>query len=197
MSVMVAIKDKNRIVVGVDVRMSCSDSYIDSYQRRPKAFHFNASKDIIVGGVGNIGLVDLLRQIISDYQERDLYEVDRSFVVKYIVPALVTSVKDYEMSDRDGKLDGMLLLAIRDRAYIIAGNYSVEEVANYAAEGSGRDPAMGSLYTTANMSMTPEQRVKIAIEAAGSCINTVSKMSYIGDTAGQQFLTTTLENKQK
>lgn len=197
MSVVVAIKDKNRIVVGVDVRMSSCDTYVDSYQRRPKAFHLNGKKDIIIGGVGNIGLVDLLRQTIAEYRDKDLYAIDRAFIVKYIVPAMVVSVRDYDMTDKEGKLDGVLLLAIRDKAYLITGNYSVEEMVKYAAEGSGREAALGSLYTTSNMNMTPEERIKIAIEAAGSCINTVSKMSYIGDTAGKQFLTAAVESKQK
>ena len=197
MSVIVAIKDKSRIVVGVDIRMSSGDTYIDSYPRRPKAIHVNKKRDIIVGGVGNIGLVDLLKQHVLEYQEKDLYTIDRAWIVKYIIPALVISVRDYEMTDKEGKMDGVLMLAIKDRAYIIGGNYSVDEVVKYAAEGSGREAALGSLYTTSKMMMTPEERIKTAIESAGSCINTVSKMSYIGDTAGKMFLTTTMENKQK
>ena len=100
MSVLVAVKDKNRVVVGVDTRMSCCDAYIDSYQRRPKAIHLNDKRDIIIGAVGNIGLVDILKQQIADYQEKDIYSIDRAFIVKYIIPALVVSVRDYEMTDK-------------------------------------------------------------------------------------------------
>ena len=197
MSVMVAIKDKNRVVVGVDVRMSCGEAYVDSYPRRPKAIHVNNKRDIIVGAVGNIGLVDIIRQQIAEYQEKDLYLIDRPWIVKFLIPALSVSVRDYEMTDKEGKMDGMLILAIRDRAYLITGNYTVEEIMDYAADGSGRDAALGSLYTTSKTSMSPEDRIKIAIEAAGTCVNTVSKMSYIGDTAGKMFLTTSVEKKQK
>lgn len=197
MSVLVAIKDKNRIVVGVDVRMSSCETYIDSYNRRPKAIHINNKKDIIVGGVGNIGLVDILKQLLTDYQTSDLYSMDRAFIVKYIIPALVVSVRDYEMTDKEGKMDGVLMVAVKDKAFIITGNYSVEEVVKYVAEGSGREAALGSLYTTSKMAMSPEEKIKIAIESAGSCVNTVSKMSYIGDTAGKTFLTTSVENKQR
>ena len=197
MSVIVAIKDKSRIVVGVDVRMSCGESYTDSYVRRPKAIHINDKKDIIVGGVGNIGLVDILKQIIAEYQEEDVYAIDRAWIVKYIVPELSITIRNYGMADRDGKMDGSLILAIKDRAYIIAGNYVVEEIVEYTADGSGKDAALGSLYTTNKMAMTPEEKIKIAIESAGSCVCTVSKMSYIGDTTGKMFLTSAIENKQK
>ena len=188
MSVIVAIKDKKRVVVGVDVRMSSCDTYIDSYSRRPKAIHINKKKDIIVGGVGNIGLVDVLKQHLSGYQQKDLYTIDRSFIVKYVIPALVISARDYEMTDKEGKMDGVLLIAVQDRAYIITGNYSVEEVVKYVAEGSGREAALGSLYTSAQLlSISAEERIRLAIKSAGSCINTVSKASYIGDTAGTDF----------
>lgn len=191
MSVIVAVKEKNRVVVGVDVRMSSNNTYIDSYSRRPKAIHLNNKRDIIIGGVGNVGLVDIFKQQISDYHEEDVYAMDRAWIVKYVIPALVVSVRDYEMTDKEGKMDGLLLIAIKDKAYIITGNYLVEEVEKYAAEGSGRDAALGSLYTTGKMLMTPEDRIKIAIEATGNCINTVSKLSYIGDTAGHMFIPST------
>ena len=188
MSVIVAIKDKKRVVVGVDVRMSSCCSYVDSYSRRPKALHVNQANDIIVGGVGNVGLVDILKQILSEYRDRDLYEMDRSFIVRYIVPALIGNVRDYEMTDKENKMDGELLIAIKDKAFLITGNYTVEEIVKYAAEGSGREAAIGSLYTSASLySMSPEERIKLAIEAAGSCINSVSKASFIGDTAGKSF----------
>lgn len=197
MSVIVAIKDNNRIVIGVDVRMSCSETYIDSYKRRPKALHLNNSKDIVVGAVGNAGLVDILRQQLLEYETNDLYKIDRPYIVKYIIPALIRNVRDYDMTDKEGKMDGALFLAIKNKAFSISGNYVVDEILTYYAEGSGREAALGSLYTTEKMPMTPEERIKIAIESAGSCISSVSKVSYIGDTSKKPFQTTTLENKKK
>ena len=197
MSVIVAIKDKKRIVVGVDVRMSASDSYNDSYSRRPKAVHLNKNNDIIVGAVGNVGLLDILKQQLSEYQEKDLYKIDKSFIIKYIMPALVVNVKDFEMRDRDGKMDGVLFLAVQDKGYFIMGNYTVEEVVDYAAEGSGRDAALGSLYTSSRLlSISPEEKIRLSIESAGACVNTVSKISFIGDTAGKRFTSSDLKNSK-
>ena len=189
MSVLVAIKDKKRIVVGVDVRMSGGSSYVDSFNRRPKALHIDNKKDIIVGGVGNIALVDFFKEMIIDYSKAsDVYEIDRSLIVRYIVPELLCYVKDYSLYDNSNKyFDGALFLAIRDKAYTIQGNYTVEEIDEYTAIGSGIDAAYGSLYTTKKFTLSPEQRIKIAIEATGSTINTVSQASMIGDTAGNLF----------
>lgn len=197
MSVMVAIKDKNRIVVGVDVRMSGGEGYVDSYSRRPKAIHLTDKKDIIIGAVGNIGLLDVLKEQLLGYDLKALYSIDKSFLVKYVIPALAVSMRDFEMRDKEGRLDGELLIAIKDRAYLITGNLTVEEIVKYDAEGSGRDAALGSLYTSSSLfSMTPESKIKMAIESAGSCVSSVSKLAYIGDTAGKAFLPTNLKNPQ-
>lgn len=188
MSVMIAIKDKKRVVVGVDVRMSSCESYYDSYSRRPKAIHINNKRDIIVGAVGNIGLVDVMKQIILERPEQEIYAMNKNYVVKFLIPTLVVNVRDYEMTDKENKMDGVILIAIQDRAYLIMGNYCVEEVSDYAAEGSGREAAMGSLYTSSRLSlMNAEDRIGLAIEATGNCVNTVSTLSFIGDTAGKLF----------
>ena len=104
----------------------------------------------------------------------------------------------YELTDNYRKMDGELLIAVKDRAYSIAGNYSVGEIQDYYALGSGREAALGSLYTSAKiLSIPPEEKIRIAIEAAGNCINSVSKLSYIGDTAGKNFAPGNLKTPQK
>lgn len=197
MSVIIAIKDKNRVVVGVDSRMSSCDYYFDSYSRRPKAIHINEKRDIIVGGVGNIGLVDVIKLILAEYPVKEIYSLDRNYIVKYIIPALVVNVRDYKMSDKENKMDGILLIAVKDKAYVIMGDYSVEEIDGYVAEGSGREAALGSLYTSSIIySMSPEDRIRMAIEATGSCVSTVSTLSFIGDTAGKPFKAPEMKNPQ-
>ena len=187
MSVLVAIKEKDRVVVGVDIRMSCGEAYADSYSRRPKAVHLNDKRDIIIGAVGNCGLVDVMRQIITEYRIADIYKIDRSYIVKYILPALIVNVRDYELTDKEGKMDGRILIAVKDKAFVISGNYIVDEIQNYVAMGSGEDAARGSLLTSEPFLKSPEERIKIAIRASGSVVSTVSKASYIGDTAGMVF----------
>lgn len=187
MSVLIAIKEKNRIVVGVDVRMSSDDSYIDSYARRPKAIHITKNNDVIVGAVGNVGLLDIFKELMLSFKTEDLYSMDRAFIVKYVIPPLVSEISRYVTDDNRNSMDATFLLAIKDRAYIIPGNYSVSEIIDYEAVGSGRDVASGSLHTSAKFGMSSEERIMLAIEAAGTLNNSVSKVSYIGDTKGKRF----------
>ena len=186
MSVLVAIKDKNRIVVGVDTRMSCGPSYTDSYKQRPKAYHMDNKKTVIVGGVGNIGLVDVMK-IIADNHMSKIDAIDRSYIVKYIIPELINDIKVYSMEDKECKMDGELFLGIKDRGYVIHGNYSVEELESFIAIGSGMDVATGSLFTSGQFITDPESRIAIAIQATGHTISNVSSEAIIGDTAGRLF----------
>jgi len=60
--------------------------------------------------------------------------------------------------------DGEILVAVRGRLLHIQNNYQVIEYAsNYTAIGSGRDFALGALYST---SFSARNRVEMALEAA-------------------------------
>ena len=186
MSVLVALKDKNRIVVGVDTRMSCGQSFTDSYKQRPKAYHVDSKRTVIVGCVGNVGLLDIMKMIMENHMD-DIDLIDRSYIVRYIIPELIVEIKTYNMEDKDYKMEGELFLAIKDRAFVIHGNYAVEGLENFAAIGSGMDSANGSLFTSERFITNAEDRVAIAIQTTGQNISSVSSEAIIGDTAGKLF----------
>ena len=124
MSVLVAIKGKDRVVVGVDTRMSCGSSYSDSYKSRPKALHVNKEKTVIVGGVGNITLVDLFSSIVEDHLKTG-EDIDRKYILRYMVPELIMQIDAYQIMPRDRDntyIDGVLFLGIKDKGYVITGN---------------------------------------------------------------------------
>ena len=199
MSVLVAIKDKDRVVVGVDTRMSGgNDSYIDSYNQRPKAFHVDKDRTVIVGGVGNIALVDLLGNVMEEHLPK-IKEIDRKYIVRYIVPDLVVDLGNYSLKSYNSEspyfMDGTLFIGINNRGYAIHGNGTVDELVDYIAMGSGQDAASGSLYTTSSFVMSPEGRIDYAIKAAGNIVNTVSPTPICGDTKGKHF--GLLENRKK
>ena len=189
MSVLVAIKGKDRVVVGVDTRMSCGNSYSDSYKSRPKALHVNKEKTVIVGGVGNITLVDLFSSIVEDHLKTG-EDIDRKYILRYMVPELIMQIDAYQIMPRDRDntyIDGVLFLGIKDKGYVITGNATVEELVDYVAIGSGQDAASGSLYTTAHFPMSIEDKVAMAVKAAGATVSTVSTTPVLGDTKGKIF----------
>ena len=187
MSVLVALKDKDKVIVGVDTRMSSSDFFKDSYKARPKAFHIDDKKTAIVGAVGNVGLADVFREIMLKHKNQ-WKDIDRKYMSMYIIPDLVATVYDLHYTDpKSNGMDGEVFFAYKDKAFFITGNFSVSELDTFDAVGSGGPPAIASLYTSKNYVVNPMKRVGMAIESAGFVINSVSQYAFIGDTSGNTF----------
>jgi len=178
MSVVIAIKDKDRIYVGCDSRMSSQEDYYDSYYSRPKAYKLE--NGLIVAGVGNIGIVDILADVA-----KGITKLTHDIVVSKIAVPLFNKLSGTVMVN-NGELDGSLLVAKDDMCFIISSICTVEEVYNYNAIGSGKSTAMGSLYSTFYMK-NPEKRIVEAIKATSASILTVSSEAYVADTKTNDF----------
>ena len=186
MSVLVAIKEKDRVVVGVDTRISAKGgTYIDSYNLTPKAIHLDDKKTIIAGSVGTDGLVGFFAGIMKDYI-KDADRIDKDFLVEKVLPKLVATVDKYHL-DKDGSMDGEIFLAIKNKGYVINSNYWIHEMEHYYTMGSGDETSMVSLYSTSGFKISTEERIAKAVKAAASVNNGISKNCYIGDTAGTPF----------
>lgn len=178
MSVIVVVRDKNRFVVGSDIRCSSSDGYyVDSYKSFRKIKHLDLNNEIIIGCVGNVAILELFEEVLNNVSR-----INRTTLNKEVVPALMHLVKGSVFEYKDGCLDGELLVAYKDTAFTISPNFNVMEVEEESAIGSGAMVALGSLYTSKLSNSSAEQRVILAIKVAGSLVKSVSKESIIGDT---------------
>jgi ATP-dependent protease HslVU (ClpYQ) peptidase subunit len=62
---------------------------------------------------------------------------------------------------------GTFLLGFKSSLYCVYNNFQACKVSTpYQSVGCGENYAMGALYGIRNMSMTPEERIQIALEAA-------------------------------
>jgi hypothetical protein len=69
---------------------------------------------------------------------------------------------------------GHFLVGVRGRLFEIESDYQVgESLDGYAAIGSGDDVALGALFATHHLGMSPEQRLTLALEAAQHHITSV------------------------
>ena len=182
MSIVVAYKDKDRVLVGCDTRMSKGDDYSDGYEERPKAVLLK--KNIIVGFVGNGTLLDRVVYRLSDYITE---KTTRAEIITNLIPNLLKDLDDGTTAFTDGLMDGDLLIAIDDRAYIISNNFDVREIITYDAIGSAEIPAKSCLYSIKDYDLTPEERVAKAILCASKFNRSISSEIYIGDTKGNSF----------
>jgi len=178
MSVVIAIKSKDRVYVGCDSRMSSEEGYYDSYISRPKAIKLD--NGMIVAGVGNIGIVDILADVA-----KNITNLNHDIVVTKIALPLFNKLSGTVMFS-NGELDGALLVAKDDKAFVISSICTVEEIYNYNALGSGKYTALGSLYSTCGIK-DPEKRIVEAIKATGASILSVSSEAYVADTKTNDF----------
>ncbi len=71
-----------------------------------------------------------------------------TWLVRQYVPALKAAVKEHGGADKDGDLDGSILIGVNGGLYRIDGAYSVVTVAlPYEAIGVGSPYVLGSLHT--------------------------------------------------
>lgn len=184
MSVIVLVKDKDRFVIGSDIRNSCENGlYTDAYKVYKKIKHIDINNQIIIGCVGNVALLDFFELLINKQEV-----IDRKTLVNIIVPNLMNIVRGTTFECNNGFLDGELIISYGSKAFLITSNYNVIEVEKFYALGSGGFIALGSLFVTEHLNLTAEERVEIAICAAGTYINTVSKEAVIGDTNGKEIM---------
>ncbi|WP_086846977.1 hypothetical protein [Amycolatopsis kentuckyensis] len=102
---------------------------------------------------------------MPDVPEGDLYR----FMVIDFVDRIRQVFKDggYARKDNDVEKAGTFLVGVNGRLFKIMDDYQVGEPANdYTAVGCGDDIALGSLHSTANSDLAPEERVFAALEAA-------------------------------
>jgi ATP-dependent protease HslVU (ClpYQ) peptidase subunit len=179
MSVIVAIKDNDRFVVGCDTRVSSNRLYFDNYGLCPKAFHIN--DNTIVACAGSTCLAN----IVGSYL-KDMNVISRDTIISELLPKVSDELRGTPHIDND-YLDGELMIAHKNKCYIISSNYNVLDVQDYGVIGSGGITALSSLYTTEMLGYSPEARILIAIEVTGKIIPSVSQEVYMGDTKGDKF----------
>jgi len=79
-----------------------------------------------------------------------------------------------ETDHKEEEQENSFIVTYQNRLFIIDEAYAVCEVhGSYTSIGSGTEYALGSLYSTENSGMNPEERVKMALKAAEAFCGTV------------------------
>lgn len=167
MSLVIAIKDKERVVLGSDKQVSTS--YNKSHTTT-KIWSIEKLPGVIMGGVG----LSRGNQIIQYADFIDLNdvpeEIDTSYIIRNVAPAIIGTLQangvncEIPESGSCMMMPNTYIFAYKDRAWVIFPDQSVEEVADYIAIGSGSDVATGVLYATPDKH--PFDRIVTAIDAA-------------------------------
>ena len=167
MSLVVAIKDKDRIVLGADKQASTGGT---KDHTNTKIWKLEELPGAIIGSVGSARASQIIQY--SQVIDKNLIteNIDTTFVVRILAPTLANGLRAngivVEAGD-GGKCDMMpnaFIFAYKDRAWTIWHDLSVSEIEDYFAIGSGSDVARGVLYATTEKN--PFDRIVTSIEAA-------------------------------
>jgi ATP-dependent protease HslVU (ClpYQ) peptidase subunit len=167
MSLVVAIKDKDRIVLGADKQASAGGN---KDHTNIKIWEVEELPGALMGGVGSARASQILQY--SQVIDKNLLgkEVDTEFIVRVLVPLIAMHLKNNGIIIDNSKEAGCDLMpnafifAYKDRAWTIWHDFSVSEIDSYLAIGSGSDVAKGVLYATQDKD--PFERIVTGIAAA-------------------------------
>ena len=166
MSLVVAIKDQNRIVLGSDKQGTLGDI---SDHTCTKIWNVLGFEGAIMGGVGSARASQIIQY--SSIVDKNVVPEDITidYVICNIAPTLLATLEanGFNCQDEDlgmKALPNCFIFAFKDKAWIIYQDLSVAEITDYLAIGSGSAVARGALYATKEKN--PFERIVTAIDAA-------------------------------
>lgn len=172
MTCIVGIKTKDNVYIGGDT--FGSDGFTGSAYVRPKVF----KKDGFVYGV--CGSYRIMQLIEFNYitPVRNIGENTENFLYKKIpdnIRACLRNGGAITVKDNIETMDASFLFAYENRLFKFQADFSIlEPVVNYAAIGSGCYHAEASLYSTEEIILDPEERIKKTIICANNYVLSIN-----------------------
>lgn len=167
MSLIVSIKDKDRFVFASDSQASIGGSKEHS---ATKIWRAPDMPELIVGSVGSMRISQII-QYSSIIDKNCIDEaINTEFIVNSLVPVLAATLKangviiDATEDISFPTMSNSFVIAYQDKCWVIGNDFSVSEVDDYTALGSGSDIARGALF--ASTGLDPFTRSVISIAAA-------------------------------
>lgn len=167
MTCIVGVVADGKVHMGAD---SCGSNHTWRAVENPKVF---AVGDMLIGCTGTFRMIDVLRYQVAGVRRSDEND-DR-----YIRFGFCENVRRLfqETGLSDGKsFNGSFLVGYKGHLYEIVGDFGVLNCPGWGMSvGSGEEAARGSLWTTREMGLSPEQRISHALESAEAVIPSVRR----------------------
>jgi len=165
MTCIVGLVEKGKVYMGGD----SAGVHGNSIESRKDTKIFK-NRDFLIGYTSSFRMGQLLRFKLKPQGLKDKEDV-YAYMCTNFVEAIRKVFKDggYNKKEHDQDEGGDFLVGFKGRLFHIYCDYQVgEQNDNYDATGCGANLALGSLYTSNTMrNKTPNERLKMALEAAG------------------------------
>lgn len=173
MTCIVGFTDKNNGISWIGGDSLGSNGYTKAIEGSSKVFRNEIFKNVLMGGTTSFRHLDLLRYSTDLFDEIDLYKktsIDHKFMVTKFIPKVITLFKDGIIGETETNRGGNFIVATPGKLFEVQNDYSVLEPSlGICAVGRGEDIAMGSLITTLDLDMSPQEKIIKALEAAEKC----------------------------
>lgn len=199
MSVVIAIKENDKVYLAVDSQCTCGVSKVTL--TNPNNYKIWKTKGLDhsfmchTGMCRDIGVVKY-NCFISE-KRRMLGDIDIDFVQGKMIFDMYDALKERNFTDDENgpHMASEFLFAYRDKIYELSRGLFVLEIDDYVALGSGRDSAMGSLAATVGEPV--EERLLKAVVAAQNIDLAVGYPIIITDTESCEFKVYTEQDLKK
>ena len=191
MSVVIAIKDSNQVIMACDTQITSG-----GVRRRGigksnyKIWHPNSKAFLLMGTAGSLREKNVI-QTYNDLIKNHEYiegKIDYQFIVQKVVKRLFNEMKVSGLLDEKAKpyqMSNRYLLAFKNQLFEIDRDGAVIEVSDYTAIGSASNEALASLHATINEES--EVRILKAMQLAKMNDIYVSEPIIIGSTTCNEF----------
>ena len=149
MSLILAIKKKDRVYMAYDTQFSCGDVKISLLARENlKVAHLE--NGMLIGHVGLLHNTQLLLAYPDFFTLPKEGPLTKKHIVQNIIPHIFKLYQKNDLLEReDGEVGGRMaesyLLAYGDKLFLIDDTFCVTALNHYAAIGSGKDVALAAL----------------------------------------------------
>lgn len=176
MSVIVAVKDNDRFILGSDMQITCGDSKTHD---AIKIWNVPGLDGAIMGGVGLNRASQILqyKQFLDRNDFQDEEDINTAFIVNSVTPCIVQALTDggvsTAVSPSDATAQVMLpnsfIFAYKDKAWLIYNDLSVSEITDTYTIGSGSEIAKGVLFAATEYGeKNPFKKISMSIDAAAT-----------------------------
>jgi len=163
MTCIVGMIDGKKVLIGAD---SAGVAGLDITVRKdPKVF---VTGDFVIGCTSSFRMIELLQFSlkVKERNDKDVYEYMCTDFIKGVRKCFRKGgyLQKFTAGDERG---GVFLVGYEGRLFKIGSDFQVGEPSDdFDSCGCGQDYALGSLETTRDMDITPEQKIRTALKIA-------------------------------